>query len=110
MILAWPVGPLGQQINLYYNDGIMYYIGGSMIKSVRLDSDLEEKLERAARAMATSQSDFIRDALIRRCDEVLGGSLAEQLAPVIGIVNSSGGRAASSGTAFRDVLTRRRRK
>jgi hypothetical protein len=78
------------------------------MKSVRLDADLEAKLERAARALATSQSDFIRDALTRRCEEVLGGSLAERLAPVIGIVKSTGGRAARSGAAFRAALGRRR--
>ena len=79
------------------------------MKSVRLDADLEAKLERAARALSTSQSDFIRDALARRCEEVLGGSLAERLAPVIGIVNSSGRRAGRSGAAFREYLARRRR-
>ena len=36
------------------------------MKSVRLDADMEAKLERAARALATSQSEFIRDALARR--------------------------------------------
>jgi hypothetical protein len=79
------------------------------VKSVRLDADLEGKLERAARVLATSQSEFIRDALARRCDEVLGGSLSERLLSVIGIVKSSGGRASRSGVAFRAVLARRRR-
>lgn len=76
--------------------------------SVRLDADLEAKLERAARALGTTQSEFLRDALARRCEEVLGGSLASRLAPVIGMVNSSGGRAARSGAAFRKALARRR--
>jgi Ribbon-helix-helix protein, copG family len=80
------------------------------MKSVRLGDDLEAKLERAARALAMSQSAFLRDALIRRCEEVLGDSLAQSLAPVVGIVNSSGGRAAHSGAAFRAVLARRRRR
>jgi predicted DNA-binding protein len=80
------------------------------VKSVRLDADLQAKLERAARALATSQSEFIREALARRCDEVLGGSLAERLATVIGIVQSSGGRAARSGAAFRAALARRKRR
>ncbi len=80
------------------------------MKSVRLDTHLEAKLERAARALAMSQSEFLRDALARRCDEVLGDSLEERLAPVIGIVESSGGRAAHSGTAFRAALARRRRR
>jgi hypothetical protein len=78
------------------------------MKSVRLGPELEKKLERAARALATSQSEFIRDALTRRCDEVLGSSLAESLRAVIGIVNSSGGRAAHTGKAFRATLARRR--
>jgi len=78
------------------------------VKSVRLDPGLEAKLERAARAVAVSESEFIRDALARRCAEVLGGSLAERLAPVLGIVNSAGGRAARTGAAFRQLLARRR--
>lgn len=80
------------------------------MKSVRLEPGLEAKLERAARAVAMSQSDFIRDALRRRCEEVLGGSLAERLAPVIGIVQGGGGRAAHTGRAFTQLLLRRRRR
>jgi hypothetical protein len=80
------------------------------MKSVRLDNHLEAKLERAARALAMSQSEFLRDALARRCDEVLGDSLEQRLAPVVGIVTSSGGRAAHSGAAFRATLARRRRR
>jgi hypothetical protein len=80
------------------------------MKSVRLDQELEEKLERAARAVAMSQSEFLRDALARRCDEVLGSSLAERLVPVIGIVNSSGGRADRSGAAFRTAVDKRRKR
>ena len=78
--------------------------------SVRLDPNLQAKLERAARAAAMSHSEFIRDALARRCEELLGNSLAGRLAPVIGIVKSSGGRAGRTGAAFREALTRRRRK
>jgi len=80
------------------------------MKSVRLDRDLQEKLERAARSLAVSQSEFIREALVRRCDEVLGNSLAQRLAPVVGIVQSSGGRASRTGAAFREVLAQRRRQ
>ncbi len=78
------------------------------MKSVRLDAGLEAKLERAARAAAVSQSEFIRDALARRCDEVLTGSLAQRLAHVIGIVHSAGGRAERTGAAFRTLIARRR--
>jgi hypothetical protein len=80
------------------------------MKSVRLDKNLETRLERASRALAMSQSEFLRDALARRCDEVLGGSLQERLASVIGIVKSSGGRAAHSGAAFKAVLAKRRKR
>ncbi|MCI0683533.1 MAG: ribbon-helix-helix domain-containing protein [Gemmataceae bacterium] len=80
------------------------------MKSVRLDPDLEAKLERAARAAAMSQSEFIRDAVTRRCAEVLTGSLAERLAPVVGIVRSKGGRADRTGAALRSLLARRRRR
>jgi hypothetical protein len=79
------------------------------MRSVRLDKKLEAKLARAARALGMSQADFLRHALVRRCDEVLGGSLRERLARVSGIVTSSGGRATHSGAAFRAVLARRRK-
>lgn len=78
------------------------------MKSVRLDPQLETKLERAARAAEMSQSEFIRDAVTRRCDEVLGASLADRLTSVIGIVESAGGRADRTGEAFRKALARKR--
>ena len=80
------------------------------MKSVRLGSDLEAKLAVAARAVSMSQSEFIRDALTRRCKEVLANSLAERLAPVIGIIHSSGGRAVGTGRAFSKALVQKRRR
>ena len=77
------------------------------VKSVRLGPELQTKLERAARAAAVSESEFIRDALARRCAEVLGASLAERLAPVLGIIESRGGRADRTGAAFRQLLAGR---
>lgn len=85
-------------------------MGTIAMKSVRLDAELTKKLERAARALATTQSEFIREALTRRCEEVLGGSLAERLTPVLGIVKSGGGRASQSSAALRESLARRRRR
>ena len=79
------------------------------MKSVRLDPELETKLRRAARALDVSQSQFIREALARRCHEVLGDTLAQRLAPVIGSVKSRGGRASNSGRAFRKLLAKRHR-
>jgi predicted transcriptional regulator len=80
------------------------------VKSVRLDPGLQARLERAAQAVAQSQSEFIRQAVERRCEEVLGGSLAERLAPVIGIVHSTGGRAARTGEQFTQVVKGRRKR
>lgn len=76
--------------------------------SVRLNPELEAKLQRAARAANVSRSEFIRDALARRCDDVLSESLSERLAPVIGVVESSGGRAERTGDAFREILAGKR--
>ena len=80
------------------------------MKSVRLNEDLEAKLERSARAVGMSQSEFLRDAVARRCEEVLGNSLQQRLAPFIGVVESSGGRASRTGVAFRSALTKRRKR
>jgi hypothetical protein len=79
-----------------------------MAKSVRLDPELEALLERASRALDVSQSELIREALLRRCQEVLGPSLSERLQPVIGLIESSGGRASDTGAAFRQILARKR--
>ena len=78
------------------------------MKSVRLDPALEAKLERAAARRPRRSRSSSATSLARRCEEVLGGSLAERLAPVIGIVHSAGGRASRTGAAFRQVLARRR--
>ena len=79
-----------------------------MAKSVRFDSQLESHLERAARTLGISQSELIREAVAKRCGEVLGPSLVETLAPVIGCIKTSGGRARHTGVAFRRAMARKR--
>ena len=74
------------------------------MKSVRFDSQLETTLKRAAQTLGVSQSAFVREAVARRCEEVLGESLGERLAPVIGCIQTSGGRARHSGKAFRRIV------
>ena len=59
-------------------------------KSVRLTAMQAERLERAARAAGMKASDLIRDAIERRCEEVLGGSLADDLADYIGVLDLGG--------------------
>ena len=80
------------------------------MKSVRFDAELESQLAKAARALAVSESTFIRDAVSRRCAEVLKESLKDRLAPVIGIVKSAGGRASDTGAAFRRLVSPNRRR
>ncbi len=79
------------------------------VKSVRLDRELEELLERAARAEGVSESAFIRDALRRRCQEVLKRNLYEELSElgVIGVVSSGGGYAEDAGRRFAEMLAER---
>lgn len=78
-----------------------------MAKSARLDPALQEELERAAKALGVSQSELIRDAIARRCREVLGDTLGDRIAPVVGSVDSRGGRARDTGAAFRQLLAKR---
>lgn len=80
------------------------------MKSVRLGTQLEKQLEDAAQAECMSQSEFIRDAIARRCDEVLGPTLADRLQPVIGIIKSNGGRADDTGGAFGKLLKTKRKR
>jgi len=75
---------------------------------VRLDDEFEEMLRKASQALAMTQSEFIRDALQRRCREVLNETLADRLKPYIGTIESTGGRAEGSGKAFRRLLARRK--
>ena len=80
------------------------------MKSVRLGTELEKQLEHAAQAARMSQSEFIRDAITRRCDEVLGPTLADRLQPVIGVIESNGGRADDTGAAFGKLLQKKRKR
>jgi len=93
-----------------YSKLVLDFIKSPSMKTVRLDDNLNVRVERAARMLGMSKSKFLRHALIRCCDEVLGESLALRLAPVVGIVKSSGGRAAHSGVVFKTTVTGRRRR
>ncbi len=72
-----------------------------MPKSIRLDPQLEENLDRASRSVEMTHSEFIRDAVAKRCEEVLGVSLYDRLAGSLGTIKSAGGRAKQSGQAFK---------
>jgi len=79
-----------------------------MAKSVRIDAQLESRLERAAGVLGISQSELIREAVAKKCEEVLGQPLVERLAPVIGKIKTSGGRARRTGVVFKEALARKR--
>jgi predicted DNA-binding protein len=77
-------------------------------KSFRIDPVLERRLEEVARRHAVPVSVVVREAIERHCDQVLGEDLKSQMADVIGIVQSGGGRADRTGEAFKRLLAERR--
>ena len=75
-----------------------------MAKSMRFDHHLESLLEKAAKYLGVSQSEFVRQAIAEKCREVLRPPLSQSLAPFIGRIKSRGGRARNSGAAFKRAL------
>jgi predicted transcriptional regulator len=76
------------------------------MRSLRLDPDLDEKVQRAAAIKGESVSEFIRQAAETRADETLKGQSSDAFADVAGVVHGGGGRARHSGEAFSDLLAR----
>ena len=74
------------------------------MKSLRLDPELAERLERAAAVTGESLSQFIRTAAAARADAVLTGDAPADWSDVIGAVQGGGGQARSSGAAFSDLV------
>lgn len=79
-----------------------------MSRSVRIDAELERRLEKAAEVEGKSVSAIIRDAVSRRCDEVLGHRTDVELADVIGAVDVPSDWAQDTGKAFTDLVAVRR--
>lgn len=79
------------------------------MKSVRLDSEVEKQLERAAEISGVSESEFIREAIRHQADQILGESLEARLADVVGSVRSKGGRAGRAHDQFGELLKKERR-
>jgi hypothetical protein len=84
------------------------------MKTVRLDRGLRERLRRAAREASRTESDLIREALERRCDEVLSGRSLGPLADLIGSVRGDGsGYSRRTSRVFGEAVlkeARRRRR
>lgn len=76
------------------------------MRSLRLDPDLEEKVQRAAAIKGESVSEFIRHAAEERADVTLTERPSDAFADVAGVVHGGGGRARRSGEAFTEALVR----
>lgn len=81
-----------------------------MPKSFRIDRELERKLARAAGMAGVPESALIREAVSRRCDEILGESLYDRLQDVIGVVDFRGIDARRTGESFRRILASRAKR
>jgi hypothetical protein len=78
------------------------------MRSLRLDPELDEKIQRAAAINGESVSQFIRNAAKERADEILTVRPSDRFADVTGIVHGGGGQARRSGAAFTDALAKSR--
>ncbi len=78
------------------------------MRSLRLDPDLDEKIQKAAALKGESVSEFIRHAAEERADETLMARPRDLFADVAGVVHSGGGRARRSGEAFTKALAKSR--
>jgi hypothetical protein len=74
------------------------------MRSVRLDSELDARIQRAAAAEGVSVSEFLRAAAAERAERTLSRRNSDLLGDVIGAVSGGGGRARDTGRAFADAL------
>ena len=80
------------------------------MRSLRLDPELDEKVQRAAAVKEESVSEFIRHAAEERADQVLNNTPRDQFGDVAGVVHGGGGRARHSGKAFTQQLNKAKRR
>jgi hypothetical protein len=80
----------------------------SIVKTLRLDPELEKRLQRAASVAGVSLSEFIRQAAAQRADAVLRANPREDFADVLGVIHGRGNQARHTGQAFSDLLAARR--
>lgn len=80
------------------------------MKSLRLDPELEVRLQRAAAVTGESLSEFIRRAAGDRAEAVLTSRGGDDFADVLGVIQGGGGRACRTGEAFTDLLAARGRE
>lgn len=78
------------------------------MKSLRLNPDLERRLQRAADVRGETLSEFIRRAAAERAEAVLTDDAGGDFTDVAGVINGGGGRARRTGTTFTELLTEHR--
>ena len=78
------------------------------MRSLRLDPELDEKVQRAAAVSGQSVSEFIRHAAEDRANQTLAAHPGGSFADVAGVVHGCGGRARRSGEAFAAGIARDR--
>lgn len=74
------------------------------MKTLRLDPELEKRLQHAAVVAGESLSEFIRQAAAERADTLLNAGDREDFADVLGVIHGGGGQARRTGEAFGDLL------
>jgi len=76
------------------------------VKTLRLDHELEMRLQRAAAVTGESLSEFIRRAAAARADTLLRIGDRDDFADVLGVVHGGGGQARRTGEALTDILAK----
>jgi len=75
------------------------------MRSLRLDPELDDRVQRAAAREGESVSEFIRKAAAERADRTLHVKNSERLADIIGSVRGDGsGYSRRTGEAFTELL------
>jgi len=77
-----------------------------VVRSVRLDPELDRRVRKAAAVRGESVSAFIRNAVAERAEETLAEQGRERFRDVAGAVNGGGGRARRTGEAFAETIAR----
>jgi hypothetical protein len=80
------------------------------MRSLRLDPDLDQKVQRAAAIKGESVSEFIRHAAAERAEETLAERPSDRFSDIAGVIHGNGGRARRTGEAFIDTLLEGRAK
>jgi hypothetical protein len=78
------------------------------MKTVRFDPDLERKLEEISRLEGRTQSEVIRAAVDRYCNEVVSRRADIAWAPSLGAASLPRAVSRRTGKAFKDALRAKR--